>query len=154
MSPTPWPFSLGLFKLVDTMCPNTLIRTHGLIWIRAFCPLSLPYLLRDLTGQIPSIFGHPSQCSQSLLHAPCILSGASLLLIEAPTLKKVSSAFLWLLYEGPGFIAPRSLTPWGQAGQYVKQRLGPQVQVMSRPCHDLAVSQAVLHLFLYLANIY
>lgn len=122
MFSTPWPFSLGLFKLVETMCPNTLIRTHGLIWIRAFCLLFLPYLLRGLTGQIPSIFGHPSQCSQSLLHdrpptpppprdKKGVPSGASLLLIEAPTLKKVSSASLWLLYEGPGFIAPRFLTP-------------------------------------------
>lgn len=91
-------------------------------------------------------------CSQPSLPASCdretIPSRASILLLAGPpTLRKVSSASLWLLYEGPGITAPMFPTP--QAGQRVGKTLSQVLQVMSRPCHDL-----VVHLFLHLANIY
>lgn len=106
-----------------------------------------PICLEILQARCPVSLAVPRKCSPPLLHAPCdrevIPSRASLLLLTgAPTLRKVSSDSLWLFYEGPGITAS-FLILWGQTGQHVGKTLSPQIlQVMSRPCHGLAVSQS------------
>ena len=153
------PHPLPLLPGSPQICFSQLIRARGLIWITAFClgrdaqalPSSTlpPHLLRDLTGQIPGASG---QCSYalSLCDGEVFPSRASLLLLTGALLfgrSHLTPCSFSVKGLGPEHGGP--LHPGATWAETQPQFL----QVTSRPCHDLTVPQAVVHLFLHLANI-